>query len=86
MTTRWLDPLPVNVPASFSTLNLPLLLKQTLTRRGILTLDSARAFLHPDTLPSTPFPDIEKAVDVINSAIQRNDMICVWGDYSKIAW
>jgi len=79
--TRWLDPHPIQIPASFSALGLPSLVAQTLIRRGILTPDSARAFLHPDTLPSTPFPEIEKAVDIIQSAIQRNDRICVWGDF-----
>lgn len=79
--TRWLDPPPVDVPASFSTLGLHPLIAQTLIRRGIQTPDSARAFLHPDTLPSTPFPDIEKAVDIINTAIRNNEMICVWGDF-----
>ena len=79
--TRWLDPQPIQIPASFSTLNLHPLVAQTLIRRGILTPDAVQAFLHPDTLPSTPFPDIEKAVAVIQSAIQRNDRICVWGDF-----
>jgi len=79
--TRWLDPQPVNILASFSTLSLHPIVAQTLIRRGILTPDSARAFLHPEETPSTPFPNIESAVDVINAAIQHNDMICVWGDF-----
>ncbi len=79
--TRWLDPHPVQVPASFADLNLPPLIAQTLLRRGINSPEEARAFLHPDEIPSTPFPEIEKAVDIINLAIRRNDMICVWGDF-----
>jgi single-stranded-DNA-specific exonuclease len=79
--TRWLDPHPVNIPASFSALGLPPLVAQTLTRRGILTLDSARAFLHPDTIPSASFPGIEPAVERILEAIHNNEMICVWGDF-----
>jgi single-stranded-DNA-specific exonuclease len=78
--TRWLDPPRVDV-TPLSTLNLPLLLKQTLVRRGIRTLDSARAFLHPDETVSTPFPNIEPAVEIIHAAIQRKDRICVWGDF-----
>ncbi len=78
--TRWLDPPQVDV-SPLSTLDLPLLLKQTLIRRGIATPDSARAFLHPDETPSTPFPHIEKAVEIIRQAIQRKDRICVWGDF-----
>ena len=79
--TRWLDPSPVQIPASFADLKLHPLVEQTLLRRGILTLDSAKAFLHPDETPSTPFPDIEKAVDIILVAIRRHEMICVWGDF-----
>ena len=79
--TRWLDPHPVNVPASFSALGLHPLIAQTLIRRGILTPDSARAFLHPDELPSTPFPNIEPAVARIRESIRNNESICVWGDF-----
>jgi len=78
--TRWLEP-PQTDAAPLSTLDLPLLLKQTLVRRGIVTPDAARAFLHPDETPSTPFPDIESAVEIIYQAIQRKDRICVWGDF-----
>ena len=79
--TRWLDPHPVNIPASFSALGLHPLVAQTLIRRGVLTPDSARAFLRPDEIPSTPFPNIEPAVEIIKAAIRNNDMICVWGDF-----
>ncbi len=91
--TRWIDPPPVEVPASFSDLNLPPLVAQTLVRRGISDVTAARAFLHPDTLPSTPFPGIEKAVEVISqyigdtdpslsySSVRRKLLICIWGDF-----
>jgi single-stranded-DNA-specific exonuclease len=78
--TRWLNPPPVDV-SPLSTLDLPLLLQQTLIRRGIVTPDAARAFLHPDETPSTPFPNIESATEIIQAAIQRKDRICVWGDF-----
>lgn len=78
--TRWLDP-PQTDASPLSPLDLPLLLKQTLIRRGIATPDSARAFLHPDETPSTPFPNIESATEIIHAAIQRKDRICVWGDF-----
>jgi single-stranded-DNA-specific exonuclease len=78
--TRWLDPRPVDT-SPLSTLNLPPLVAQTLIRRGILTPDASEAFLHPEALPSTPFPGIESAVSLIHSAIQRKDRICVWGDF-----
>src|SRR5688572_7251813 len=93
--TRWINPAPVEIPASFADLNLPPLIAQTLVRRGITDVEAARAFLQPDTIPSTPFPGIEKAVDVINRFIdnsditsessgvptRKNQMICVWGDF-----
>jgi single-stranded-DNA-specific exonuclease len=79
--TRWIDPPSIEIPAPFADLNLPPLIAQTLIRRGIDTPEAARAFLQPDSLPSTPFPGIEKAVEVIRAAIRKNDMICVWGDF-----
>lgn len=78
--TRWILPASVDVPASFSSLNLPPLIAQTLIRRGITTLESARAFLHPDST-SVPFPNIEPALDRILLAIRSKEMICVWGDF-----
>jgi single-stranded-DNA-specific exonuclease len=79
--TRWLAPHPVDIPASFVNLNLPPLIAQTLVRRGISTPAEAQAFLHPDALPSAPFPGIESAVERIILAIRSNEMICVWGDF-----
>ncbi|HSB03302.1 MAG TPA: single-stranded-DNA-specific exonuclease RecJ [Anaerolineales bacterium] len=79
--TRWIDPPPVEIPASFADLSLPPLLAQTLIRRGIDGPEAARAFLHPDAIPPTPFPNIEPAVERIHAAIRDNEMICVWGDF-----
>ncbi|MCC6300165.1 MAG: single-stranded-DNA-specific exonuclease RecJ [Anaerolineales bacterium] len=78
--TRWLD--PPHVDASIlSDFDLPLLLKQTLIRRGIATPDSARAFLHPDEISSTQFPNIEQATEIIQRHIEQKNRICVWGDF-----
>jgi single-stranded-DNA-specific exonuclease len=79
--TRWLNPAPVEVPTSFADLSLHPLIAQTLVRRGITTLESARAFLHPDSLVPVPFPNIEPAVERILTAIRNNELICVWGDF-----
>jgi len=79
--TRWLDPQPIDIPASFADLNLPPLIAQTLLRRGIRDKESARAFLHPDSILSTPFPGIEKVVDYIILAMRSSKSICVWGDF-----
>ena len=79
--TRWLDPSPIQIPASFLTLGLPPLIAQTLLRRGINSPVEAEAFLHPDKTPSTPFPNIEAAVERILLAIRSKETICVWGDF-----
>src|SRR6185295_6162431 len=79
--TRWITPLPMEIPASFADLNLPPLVAQTLLQRGIRTPEAARAFLRPDSLPPTPFPGIAKAVEIIGAAIQHQERICVWGDF-----
>jgi single-stranded-DNA-specific exonuclease len=79
--TRWLDPLPVNIPASFLDLELPPLVAQTLLRRGISRPEDAEAFLYPEKNPTSQFPEIEKAVELLNMAIRSGDKICVWGDF-----
>lgn len=79
--TRWLDPQPVDIPASFQDLGLPSLIAQTLLRRGISSPVEAEAFLYPEKNPSSQFPEIEKAVDLIQMAIRNREIICVWGDF-----
>ena len=79
--TRWLDPYPVNIPASFADLNLPPFIEQILLRRGISSPEEAEGFLHPDALPPTLFPNIEPAVERILLAIHNQEMVCVWGDF-----
>ena len=79
--TRWIEPPPVEIPASFADLGLPPLIAQTLVRRGIDTPEAARAFLHPDSIPFTAFPNIEPAVERIHDAIRKKEIICVWGDF-----
>lgn len=79
--TRWLDPSPTEIPASFSDLNLPLLIQQILIRRGINSKQEAEAFLYPEKNESSQFPNIETAVELINQHIQQKNIICVWGDF-----
>ncbi|MBX3037875.1 MAG: single-stranded-DNA-specific exonuclease RecJ [Anaerolineales bacterium] len=79
--TRWLDPQPVEIPASFSDLGLPLLIQQTLLRRGVNSPEEVEAFLYPEKNPSAQFPNIESAVEIIQHHIQQKNMICVWGDF-----
>jgi single-stranded-DNA-specific exonuclease len=79
--TRWIDPSPIAIPASFADLKLHPLVAQTLVRRGITTPEAARLFLHPDRVSPVPFPGIEPAVDRILQAIEKQEQICVWGDF-----
>jgi single-stranded-DNA-specific exonuclease len=79
--TRWLDPHPVEIPASFSTLELSPFIVQILVRRGINSPEEVEAFLHPDKIPSTSFPNIESAVGRIIDSIRNKELICVWGDF-----
>jgi single-stranded-DNA-specific exonuclease len=79
--TRWLDPTPIQIPASFASLGLHPLVAQTLLRHGISSPEEAEAFLHPDKTPSTPFPHIQPAVDRILLAIRSQEKISVWGDF-----
>jgi single-stranded-DNA-specific exonuclease len=84
MTTRWLDPHPVDVPVSFADLNLPPLIEQTLVRRGITTPEAAHAFLDPDSQPlASPYelPGMQAAAQRIHLAIRSDEKICVWGDF-----
>ncbi len=79
--TRWLDPTPIDIPASFADLNLPPLIAQTLLRRGINRPEEAEAFLHPDAAPPEAFPNIQASVELIEQAILQKKKICVWGDF-----
>lgn len=81
MTTRWLDPPPLEIPASFADLGLPPLIARTLISRGYRDPASARAFLYAEKLPSTPFPGIEPAIERVLSAIRNRQPICIWGDF-----
>jgi single-stranded-DNA-specific exonuclease len=78
--THWLDPQPVDT-SSLDHMRLHPLVAQTLVRRGITTPHTAHAYLNLGSASSTPFPNIQKAVERINSAIQKGDQIGVWGDF-----
>ena len=59
-------------------------LANLLVQRGIYTPDDARSFFTPDLSDlHDPFlmKDMNKAVDRISSAIDRNEKILIYGDY-----
>lgn len=78
---RWLDPLPVQVPAEFEALHLSPIVNEALVRRGFTDLGSARAFLDPQETASARFPGMEAAVELVLDALKRGGKICVWGDF-----
>ncbi|MBN2394650.1 MAG: single-stranded-DNA-specific exonuclease RecJ, partial [Anaerolineae bacterium] len=82
---NWLDPEPVVVPSSLAEFvgGHPLV-AETLVRRGLETVEAARAFLDPDAYTPTPptaFPNLVRAADRIERAIRAEETICVWGDF-----
>ena len=79
--TRWIEPSPIEIPASFQALGLPPLVAVTLLRRGINRPEDAEAFLYPEKNPPAQFPEIEKTVARLSLAIRNQEKICVWGDF-----
>ncbi len=82
---HWIDPQPVVVPDALREfVGGHLLVAETLVRRGIATVEAARAFLDPAAYfpaPSTALPNLVHAVDRIEQAIRAGESICVWGDF-----
>ncbi len=85
MTLReWVEPQPVVVPDNLQRLAGHPLVAETLVRRGLRTVEAARAFLDPDHYrPASPFdlPQMMLAVERLEQAIRGGERICVWGDY-----
>jgi single-stranded-DNA-specific exonuclease len=85
MKKTWLDPKPVTVPTDVANaVEGHTLLAETLVRRGIVDGETARRFLDPDYYtPASPFdlPDMERAVNRLETAIMQGQVICVWGDF-----
>ena len=82
---RWIEPAPLEVPAALQeAVGGHPLVAQTLFRRGVTTIPAARSFLDPDAytpVSGAELPDLEKAADILEAAIQAGKLICVWGDF-----
>jgi len=82
---HWVDPIPVQVPQILQDfVGGHSLVAEILVRRGIVTVEAARAFLNPNAYtpsPPTAFPGMPQAVARITHAIQHKECICVWGDF-----
>ena len=82
---EWLDPQPIEVTEELQTaIGGHPLVAQTLARRGFTEVEPARAFLDPDCYrpaPPTDLPDVTRAAERLEKAIQQGETICVWGDF-----
>ncbi|MFP4395808.1 MAG: single-stranded-DNA-specific exonuclease RecJ [Anaerolineales bacterium] len=85
----WQEPPPAEAPEAVRELvgGHPLVAK-TLVRRGIAqgpnSAAAARAFLDPAAYtpaPASELPDMARAVARLAAAIEREEHICVWGDF-----
>ncbi|MBA4400022.1 MAG: single-stranded-DNA-specific exonuclease RecJ, partial [Anaerolinea sp.] len=86
LPTRWIDPDPtLDIPAELlGGLGGNELLVRALVNRGITTWDQARGFLDPGFYqPADPFdlPDMQAAVDRLQTALRKGECIGVWGDF-----
>lgn len=82
---RWIEPKAVEVPPDLADqIGGHPLVTETLVRRGITDINSAKAFLNPKFYtPASPdaLPDMDKAVARLLKAIEQQETICVWGDF-----
>jgi single-stranded-DNA-specific exonuclease len=83
--TIWQEPTEQPIPeelASFTS-HSPLL-APLLVSRGITTVDQARAFMDPTAYipaPASVIPDMDRAVNRIQQAVNKGEKIGVWGDF-----
>ena len=81
----WLEPAPVTVSDELAQLvGHPPIIGELLVRRGMETTGAAREYLDPDRYrPASAFdlPDMERAVERLYTAINRQEKIAVWGDF-----
>jgi single-stranded-DNA-specific exonuclease len=82
---EWIEPQDVKVPKDLqAAIGGHPLVSETLARLGFTKLEAARAFLDPDyytPAPPSDLPDMTRAAERLEKAIQRGETICVWGDF-----
>ena len=81
----WFYPGVLNIPPSFQAeLGGSSVFTQTLYRRGIQTIESAKGFLNPEFYrpsPATQLPGLSNSVERILEAFAKKQTILVWGDF-----
>jgi single-stranded-DNA-specific exonuclease len=82
---EWIEPREVSVPEGLkNAVGGHPLVAQTLARRGLTAVESARAFLDPDyyePAPASDLPHLLQGVERLERAIRQGEEICVWGDF-----
>jgi single-stranded-DNA-specific exonuclease len=85
MMSGWHDPAPVEVSEEFrKAVGGHPLIAETLVRRGINTVEAARAFLDADYYqPADPFdlPEMADAVERAARAVKDAERVLIWGDF-----
>jgi single-stranded-DNA-specific exonuclease len=85
MLRTWLEPYKISIPQDFiQAIGGNPLVSQVLYTRGIHDIDSAKGFLSHkfyQATPSTEIPDLDKAVNILSTALAANNIIGVWGDF-----
>jgi single-stranded-DNA-specific exonuclease len=81
----WLEPSEIDVSADFqAAIGGHPLVARTLARRGLSSLEAARAFLDPqryEPAPPAELPDLTRAAERVQAAVRNGERVCVWGDF-----
>lgn len=85
MKRQWLEPRALDAPADLrSAVGGHPLISEHLTRKGITTPAAARRFLSADQYApasADELPDIDRAVDRLQRAVNDREEILIWGDF-----
>ncbi len=79
---RWIEPPPREI--TDNDLGLHPFVRSFLADRGMTSKNEIGAFIDPDLYQPTSgseIPGLDLCVDRIESALKRNDHICIWGDF-----
>jgi single-stranded-DNA-specific exonuclease len=79
---RWIETPPSNF--TDNDLGLHPLLQSLLAERGMTAKEDIVSYIDPDSYepsPGTEIPGLEACVERIESALGKNESICIWGDF-----
>lgn len=82
--TNWQFPPQLHISPDLLDFTGDPLLAQLLVQRGLTTVEQARGFLDPEAYrPASPYelPAMAQAVARLREAIDRQERICIWGDF-----